>query len=166
MTDETQKKHRFNSIDLVLLLAVIACIAGIIIRSNIRDTVLLSKEEKATATVLIEAILDESAEALHIGDRFQIASNNNEFGTLRSVEISPAKIRFYNNDGTEAVTHYYDRKDALCKIEISGYNTDSGFMINGTSYIGSGSSFVLHSKYIEFQCTVLDVETDTAQKPR
>ena len=161
MNPETQKKHRFNIIDLVLILAVLACAAGMIIRSNVRETVLLNNEEKASVTILIEALLDDSTLAMHEGDTFYFSSNDETFGTMKTMELSPAKLRFFNSDGTVTITHYENRKDAVCTFEVSGFNTDTGFMINGNTFMGCGGTFNLHSKYIELQCTVLDVVPQT-----
>ena len=158
MNPEIKKKHRFNIIDLVLVLAVLACAAGIFIRSNLHETVLIRNEQKVNITILTEALLDESAEALHVNDSFRFSSNSEEFGSLRDLELSPAKLRFFNDDGTVTITHYYDRKDAVCTFEATGYDTENGFMVNGNTFVGCGSTFNLRSKFIEIQCTVLDIQ--------
>ena len=158
MNPEIKKKHRINIIDLVLILAVLACAAGIFIRSNLHETVLIRNEQKVRVTILSEALLTESTESMHLNDSFHFSSNNEVFGDLLNLELSPAKLRFFNNDGTVTITHYEDRKDAVCTFEATGYDTENGFMINGNTFVGCGSTFNLRSKFIEIQCTVLDIQ--------
>ena len=158
MNPEIKKKHRINIIDLVLILAVLACAAGIFIRSNLHETVLIRNEQKVRVTILSEALLTESTESMHLNDSFRFSSNNEVFGDLLDLELSPAKLRFFNNDGTVTITHYEDRKDAVCTFEATGYDTENGFMINGNTFVGCGSTFNLRSKFIEIQCTVLDIQ--------
>lgn len=158
MNPEIKKKHRINIIDLVLVLALLACAAGIFIRSNLHESVLIRNEQKVNITILSEALLNESTEAMHLNDSFRFSSNSEVFGSLRALELSPAKLRFFNNDGTVTITHYEDRMDAVCTFEAAGYNTENGFMINGNTFVGCGSTFNLRSKFIEIQCTVLDIQ--------
>lgn len=161
MNPEIKKKHHINIIDLVLVLALIACAAGVFIRSNLHETVLIHNEQKVNVTILSEALLDESTEAFHLNDVFRFTTNNEDFGILRNMEFSPAKLRFFNDDGTITITHYYDRKDAVFVFEATGYDTDNGFMINGNTFVGCGSTFNLQSKFIEMQCTVLDIQSQS-----
>lgn len=153
------KKHRFNIIDFVLIVAVLACVIGIAIRYNLSIS-LLHGNDTAYLTVKIDALRTEYMDSLQTGDAFYYQSTGNPLGTLVSIETSPAKIRFVNSDGTITVSHYEDRVDVVCKIEASGYHTENGFMIDGRTYIGSGSDILVRSRNLETQMLVLQVEVE------
>ena len=156
---DKQKKHRFNIVDFVLVVAVAACIVGVVVRSNLRGN-LHQSTDTAEVTILVEGLLETSSDALKTGDIFYNSVTDKEFGELLSVEKAPAKIRFINTDGTVSYTVYKDRVDVTMKVKISGYDTENGFMLGGTTYIGCGSNFQISSRHIETQCTVLDIVTD------
>ncbi len=156
MAAEKQKKHRFNIIDFVLLIAVLACVVGIALRYNLNETINRTTDT-AEVDIIIERLLNTSADALHVGDTLYTPNNDAVFGEILSIETKPAVIRYSNNDGTITYTTYEDRVDVTLRIHIEGYNTENGFMIGGVTYIGNGSTFPLASPYIETQCTVLNV---------
>lgn len=159
MAVDKQKKHRFNIVDFVLVIAVAACIVGAAVRYNLRGN-LHQSTDTAEVTVLVEGLLETSSDALVPGDMFYNSVTDKKFGELISFEKVPARIRFINTDGTVSYTVYQDRVDVTMKLKVSGYDTENGFMLDGTTYIGCGSNFQISSRHIETQCTVLDIITD------
>ena len=157
MAAETQKKHRFNVVDFVLIIAVLACCVSIVIRYHLH-TDLLRDTDTARITVRIESLLNDSVNAMQAGDQFYNTVTEKEFGTLVSVDATPAKTRGENTDGSIQIVYYENRSDLVCVFEISGYQTENGFMMGGTTFIGCGSTFNINSRKIATLCTVLDIE--------
>ncbi|MBO5648775.1 MAG: DUF4330 domain-containing protein [Clostridia bacterium] len=158
MKNNTQKKHRFNIIDFVLIVTVLACIVGIAVRYNLRST-LTKESDTATVTVVIHKLLEENADHLVVGDTYFYQTTEKTFGTLKSVKTSPAKLRLVDQSGTVSIVHHPDRVDAVCTLEVRGYySEESGFMIGGTTYIGCGSNILVRSQNLETEWLVLDIE--------
>ena len=157
MKHTTAKKYRFNIVDFVLIVAVLACVIGIAIRYNLHSS-LMQGSSTATVTVMIEGLLEDNTDTLLVGDTFYYQKTGNRFGTLVSTETRPAKIRFVNADGTYSTANYVDRVDVICQIEVEGYNSADGFMIGGSTYVGCGSDVLVRSRNLETQWIVLDIE--------
>lgn len=157
MKHTTAKKHRFNIVDFVLIIATLACVIGIAIRYNLHSS-LMQGSSTATVTVMIEGLLEDNTDTLFEGDTFYYQKTGNRFGTLLSWETRPAKIRFVNADGTYSTTNYIDRVDVICQLEVEGYNSEDGFMIGGSTYVGCGSDILVRSRNLETQWIVLDIE--------
>ena len=157
MKHNTQKKHRFNIVDFVLIITVIACVAGIAIRYNLRLS-LLQDNDTATVTILIKELLEDNESYLVEGDKYYYQKTGKPFGTLTGYTTEPAKIRFVNADGTYSTVRYIDRVDAVCTIEVEGYHSDDGFMIDGSTHVGCGAELLIRSKNLETVATVLDIE--------
>ncbi|MBO4229361.1 MAG: DUF4330 domain-containing protein [Clostridia bacterium] len=149
--------HRFNVIDVILLIAILAGIAGIVLRAGLNGTDPSKAESKARITILVESLLDESAGYLHEGDRFFFSGDNQLLGTVQSITQTPAEARVIDAEGKAVIVHYENRKDVRLILEISGLPTESGFLINGNNYLGVGSTYQIYSKYTEIQCTVLSL---------
>ena len=157
-TQMQTKKHHFNIIDFVIIIAILACIIGIAIRYNL-GTSLLHGSDTAYITVKIDGLRTDYLDFLQEGDMFYYQKTGNTVGKLISYQASPAKIRFVNHDGTITVSHYEDRVDVVCKLELEGYLSSNGFMIDGSTYIGAGSNILVRSRNLETQFLVLDIET-------
>ena len=166
MKKNTEKKNRFNIIDFMLIVTVVACIIGITVRYNLRETIIKqSDSDTATVTVMIRGLLKSNVDQLIVGDEFYNQRNGELMGTMTDVQIQPAKIRNLRHDGTIAITEYVDRIDAICTIEMEGNNKDlEGFVIGGTTYIGCGSSFLVRSVNLETEWLVVDIEVHENDK--
>ncbi len=153
----TAKKNRFNIIDFFLVITVLACVIGIAIRYNLSEN-LVQSHDSATVTVMIRGLLKENADQLVVGDNYFYQTSGKPFGTLTSVSTAPAKNRDYMNNGTISVSEYEARVDAICTLEIEGYHSKDGFLIDGATYVGCGSDILVRSINLETQWIVLDIE--------
>ena len=159
MKKNTEKKNRFNIIDFMLIVAALACIIGITIRYNLKETIVLqSDNDTATVTVMVRGLLKSNVDHLVVDDEFYNQRNGELMGTMTDVQIQPAKIRNLRHDGTIAITEYVDRIDAICTIKMEGNNSEEGFYIGGIDYIGCGSSFLVRSVNLETEWLVVDIE--------
>ena len=159
MKKNTQKTHRFNIIDFMLIVAILACIIGIAVRQNLNETVVESNDT-ATVTVMIRGLLKDNVKQIIEGDEYYNQRSGDLMGVLQSFETKPAKIRTPRLDGTIATTEYVDRTDVICKVKIEGMSTDDGFLMGGSDYIGCGSSFLVRSVNLETEWLVIDIEVD------
>jgi len=165
MKKNTQKTHRFNIIDFVLIVTVLACIIGIFVRHNLKED-FVESTDTATVTVMIRGLLKDNVDHLVVGDEFYSQRNGEKVGVLKAFETKPAKIRTPRMDGTIATTEYIDRTDVMCTIEVEGLSSDEGFMIGGTDYIGCGTSLLVRSLNIETEWLVVDIDVHGVVRER
>ncbi len=154
---KVQKKHRFNIVDLVLIVTLIAAVAGIAIRYNLASSIGRA-EDTALVTVVVRDLKKDFVSAVVEGDTYYYQQSGNPFGVLKQFETKPAKGEYTALDGTAGRAEYANRVDVYAKIEISGYHTDGGFMVGGTSYVGCGSSVLIRSPHLETEFLVLDIQ--------
>lgn len=159
MNKKTQNTNRFNIIDFMLIVALLACIIGITARTNLRESIVQSNDT-ATVTVMIRGLLKDSVKQLVVGDEYFDQRSGESIGYLQSFEAKPSKIHTPRLDGTIATTESTDRADVICKVKIEGLASDTGFHVDGIRYIGSGSSFIVRSKNLETEWLVVDIEVN------
>ncbi|MBR5871806.1 MAG: DUF4330 domain-containing protein [Clostridia bacterium] len=159
MKNNAQKPNRFNIIDFMLIVTVLACLIGIAMRTNIKETVIESNDT-ATVTVMVRGLLNDNVKYIAVGDEYFNQNSGQSIGVLQSVESSAAKIRTPRYDGTIAVTDSVDRSDVICKVKVKGLSTSDGFLIDGTAFIGSGSKFSVRSVNLQTEWLVVDIEVD------
>ena len=77
------KKFKFNILDVVIVIVVVACIAGIALRYNLADKIGLTKNQEAVVTFLAPNVrTDVARESFVDGDMYYCKKFNGNFGEL------------------------------------------------------------------------------------
>lgn len=163
--DKKQKKPgargRFNIIDLVLLIALLACIAGIYLRYA-ADRDLGSKQELDSYTLSFEVqnIRYTSADAFQADDAVYLRTDDTKIGTLLSLDsASPTEYLFFDLGGNVKQTYYPEntRIDVTGRILAEGRMTENGFMLNGNVFLAPGRSYPIMTPHIDVNITITDI---------
>ena len=178
-----KKKIRFNIIDIIIIVAVVACVAGIILRvvltdnfkstDNMKEYIMTFNANGLSYAQLIgiEQALDENKTG---GNFVSFADKNESFGTLYSITESELlyieshngdKIYFEigenevsvvgNDDSWKEDSVWYIKGAIICKGE---YVSGKGFMLNRDTYLAANSTVDVTTKYSEFTIKVLDIK--------
>ncbi len=140
-----ENKTRFNMIDLIIVLIIIACIIGTVFRGTILDRLSFSSSaDRVKVSFTAENLTYEDVSALRVSDTLYLSEKS--FGTLTSMSYVKQTVVVPSQDRlsfTEALdpTHY----TLTGEIEISGKNTDKGFFFDSDIHIGVGKVLNLKS---------------------
>lgn len=138
----TAKRIRFSVADFVIILMIVACVIGIAMRYDIAEkffskTKTIDTEVTFSVTSATENTLGAfTAEAEFMyGDKV--------FGKLTEFE-SDTSVQYYENSSgvltARTVEGLYDISGTfICSL----VNSDSGYLLDGTTYIAAGSTFTL-----------------------
>lgn len=152
-------KSKFNVIDFFIIVAVIGCIIGVVLRYDLASKIGLSgNKDEVEISFLVIGLREGSTEALIEGDTLYWQQNGMEIGKLLSKTISQTE-HFVLNDEYEYQKQYNDlRYDVRGVISAKGSMTDSGFMLNGTQFIAPGKDLTIQTKNITTTITVTEVK--------
>ena len=140
-----ENKTRFNMIDLIIVLIIIACIIGTVFRGTILDRLSFSSSaDSVKVSFTAENLTYEDISVLNTNDTLYLSEKS--FGTLTSMSYVKQTIVVPSQDQlsfTEALdpTHY----TLTGEIEVSGKNTDKGFFFDSDIHIGVGKVLNLES---------------------
>ncbi|MBQ7820687.1 MAG: DUF4330 family protein [Clostridia bacterium] len=155
-------KLRFNGIDLMIIILIVGCIAGLALRYQLINVIRADSDSKsAKVSFYLSNIRSTSEDYFNEGDRFYIAGENEEFGTLESGFVfEPAAEYHMKNDGVYVKTSSVNgRSDMYGSVKAKGLFTEDGeFLLNGTKYIAPGSELSLYSGNIEITVMLTNVE--------
>ncbi len=161
MTSENRKNKKISVsvIDVMIVLAVIACIAGVFVHYRVYEkTHEVTTDDVCTVSVLIEGASLELGDKISSGDQIFVETNGESFGKVVEANKNSATV-YYENLNGEIVEKIDDNiLDIVIKIEVSGSLTESGFLANGKEYIAAGKEMALYSKDFSENCLVIDVE--------
>lgn len=188
--NRTQKKFRFTVFDLLIILLIIACVAGIIVRHTI-----LERLENATAyqtyyiyfeaasvsydaTVALESTHDETSGEnwIYLSDGVTKVGNmtKGELSSSENLSVTPSDVYIKGADGKTVRAQYadiekdkasikYDVKDILVICEGFVSSESGNFLLNGKTHIAPGTVLDVQTKYGDFSLKVASIEPITAE---
>ena len=179
---EKKKKTRFNIVDIIIIVAVIACIGGIVLRvvltdrfqaNNVKDYIVTFKADGLSYAQLlgIEKALDESEsggnfvsfadKSVKIGNLYGITDSEllyveSHNGERITFEIGEDELNtFEGDDSWKDDSVWYIKGTMICSGE---YSEDKGFLLGGNTYMAANQMFDVTTKYTEFTIKILGIE--------
>lgn len=152
------KKRRFNVIDLLIVLVLLAVIATTVIRAVTKSSAnkrSLPELKSAEISFLIEGLDVSRTDYIVIGDTVRI--DDTVVGTVKSFDIQRAALLSEDGEG-KAVTVYSDTAfDIRGVISAEGCTEESGFLLNGTIPLAPGQTLTVRGTDISFTLLVTDI---------
>ena len=164
----TKEKKRLGTLDIFIILALVAVIACVVIRYVLIDSSDVSDKVELDEYVVsfrVEGIKDSSANKYMMpGSKFYIKDTNVYFGELlEGLTISDAEEYYEMQNGeiviaeNNAVGDLY-RVDVEAKLLAKGKADANGrFLLGGNTYIGVNKKFTLYSKYLLINVLITDI---------
>ena len=170
-------KPTFNVIDVLIIVVVIACVAGVALRYTVLNENWNQKNDEvyyitcradslaySAYSTLLASSSEQNDNWIYLDDgitRLGTVSVSNS-GTLAGV---PETLKFKLSDGSEITASYAGDESEndvtwtlTGKIRCNGsVSQDGGFLLNGKRYIGVNEKLSVYSKYCDFDLTVTGI---------
>ena len=156
------KKIRFNSIDFLIIIAIIAAIFTVVYRSGLKNSIdAIRSNDTIVYTLRINNVQRESFDLLELEDKMFSKSDDKNLGTIVSKEFKPAETHIELNNGKIVKTYIPNRIDIYLTVEAIGRVTDEGCMIGGNYFIASGKYISAYTPKVSFNFEVIDAQNST-----
>lgn len=159
-----KKSPRFvlNVVDLVLIIAVLACVVGVYLRYNLSENLGVRQElSDYVLSFKIENVRFTSGDAFPEGDMVFLAeTNDQELGTILAIDsTAPSEVVFTDKEGDYRILYYPEdtRIDLTGRILSSGVMTERGYMLGGNTYLAPGQSYAVETPRIYVEITITDI---------
>ena len=170
-------KPTFNVIDVLIIVVVIACVAGVALRYTVLNENWNQKNDEvyyitfradplsySAYSTLLASSSEQNDNWIYLDDgitRLGTVSVSNS-GTLAGV---PETLKFKLSDGSEITASYAGDESEndvtwtlTGKIRCNGsVSQDGGFLLNGKRYIGVNEKLSVYSKYCDFDLTITGI---------
>ena len=180
-TNNQEKKNtesarfRFNVIDAIIILMVIVCIGGVVLRYTVLDKVNIGGEVKEyyiTFTVSnisysqLQHIIQAKDEAESNDNWVYLSDGTTKLGSLTAVGEQNKESFVYKDENgkTESIVYSDSELDENVpwsmtgKILCSGrYSKNGGFLLNGNKFISPNSELDVYMKYCDFTLKIVDI---------
>lgn len=159
---EKTKKFRFNIIDAVIIITVIAVIAGLVLRAGLSGQINAEKQEAKITFIATNIHSEIAASTLLDGDEFYSETYECKFGTIcdrDKFEITPAEQHNESASGELVVSTLEHRSDVRGYLTAEGYfDEDNGFLLGGKNQIFPGGNYEIYSQNRRLYILIVDIE--------
>jgi len=166
-----EKKRRIGSLDVFIIIAVLACAVCLFLRMNAQsdDVKTLSEKKQETYTVelLVKNIRVSSVKYLAQGEKFYLEkwTSRAPLGEIISAQSGDAQTYYSDLDGkvllvpNQSINEQTKRSDVTLTIEVSGlWDGEGNFLLGGTDRLSVNKEITIVNKYITVYGTILSIK--------
>ena len=158
---EKKSKHRFNAIDVFIILLVILCVVGVYFRGEIAKKIGIEKKvEEYQISFKVSEIRYTSSQYFYAGNNVYLNDGNILVGTIEgNCIVLPAEVYVDGPDGSPILSNY--PKDTYVDItgiiKCEGLEKSKRFYLNGTYSLSPGSTLTVHTETVDFVMTITEI---------
>jgi len=157
MENNTKKKFRFNLIDFLIVIAIIAVIVVIAFRSGIvKDFTSTAKGKTIVYEIKVGDVQEESFDYIDVGDKIYNNETDACVGTVTEKRKEPSEIYVVTSNGEIVKTVQPGRADIYLTVEAKGTVDDGGCKVDGKFFVASGKQFSCYTDDLYFNVEIRD----------
>ena len=154
-------KLRFNIIDLLIVVIVLGCIAGAVIRYNVIDRIVLdTTRDEVKISFMVSGVTPQIAGAIVDGEEFYVVGSDYTIGVLTEHNISNALIVEANDNGQPVESFDDTLRDVRGSFRSHGVVREDGFFLGGTMFLAPGKTLIAESKSVRFSLIITEISHD------
>jgi hypothetical protein len=146
---------KVNLIDFTLIMGVVIAIAlAFVVLTKQGKVVTVPENKTIQYTMLVKAIRPEVARYIKTGDIVKKQLTKNPIGTVKNIDVKPARVIIDTEDGRRVVTTSPVEVDALITIETKG-RTGADIISTGNEVLNVGDRFNIVTKWFLGDAVIL-----------
>ena len=154
-----KKKLRFNIIDFLIIVAIVAVVVVFAVRGGIIKKI-SSYNTTITYTVKVFDVQKGSFDLVNVGDSLYFDEDDRRIGKVVDKSFSESVDYAVLSDGTiKKVKNVEDRIDMYITIEADGTFDDDGCMVNGDFFVGKGKKMDCYVDKLFFNAEVIEANS-------
>ncbi len=168
-----ERKTRFNLIDLVIVIVVIACVIGTVFRAAILEKLsFASNNDTVVITFCAENLTAEELAFINRGDEFSL--DGETFGIMgdykspnQDVIVLKTEHKLEENNRIKTEVRFDTATDSNLfrlegTMEIKGHNTESGFFFGSDTHIAVGKVLNLDGEKCSISIVITKISENQA----
>lgn len=153
----SENKNRFNILDIIIIIMLIALITGLFFRNNIKELLNSDKSSEITYVFEIKQLDDVRLSYLKPNTLLSEKDRGSAMGRVASVTSQKSVITEYTADGNVIRIEKDELFDVTVKAVASGFKSDTGVFLNGDVSIIPGKSYSIITSIAVYEITILSV---------
>lgn len=157
-------KGKFNIIDLLVILLLIAVIAGIAVRYGSSVTTAVQSDEEFEYVVKVESVRYFTIDALEKKGKVTDKNSTLDLGEITDVTVEPTEYRSTTADGRIVFAEQPERYTAYVTIRTRGKESDNSYITADSNELSVGRTTEIFSKYVHTSGTIMSVDKLTGEQ--
>lgn len=166
MNDERKKnimdkngkiKGKFNIIDLIVIILLVAVAAGICVRYGSSVTTAVKSDEEFEYVVKVDSVRDFTIEALEKKGKVTDKNSTLDLGEIVDVRVEPTEYRSTTADGRIVFAEQPERYTAYVTIRTRGKESDNSYITADSNELSVGRNTEIYSKYVHTSGDIMSV---------
>ncbi|HAN20271.1 MAG: hypothetical protein A2Y15_07915 [Clostridiales bacterium GWF2_36_10] len=153
-----EKRIRFNILDIIIIVLLIALIAGVLFRNNIEELLNPVKSNEIVYTFGIKQVDSIRLSYLTLDTVISEKDSGASMGRIIKVNSERSKVIEYTIDGKEMLIEKDGLFDVTVKAIAGGFKSDTGVFLNGNILIAPGKTYSIFTSTAVFEITILSVD--------
>ncbi len=157
---EKQKKWRFNIIDVLFLLVVLAGLLFVVLRLGGFDVVARltgAASEPYVVTFIAVEVPDYAAERIQAGDKVTDDNLSVNLGTVLDVQVGPAQVSTADAQGKLVISEEEGFSSVELSCQTAATDNGSGVTVDGLD-LGVGHTMVVRAGDAKMYMVVCDIQ--------
>jgi len=151
-------KLHFNIIDLLIILIVLGCLAGVVIRYNVIDRLVLdTRRDEVKISFMVAGITPQIANSINDGEEFFVVESGESIGSLAEHSVTNATIVEANDSGIPVKSIDDTLRDVRGVFTSYGRVRDDGFFLGGTMFLAPGKTLTVESRSVRFSVIITEI---------
>ena len=153
-----KRKVRFNFVDFLIIIAVLAALFSIMFRNTLLKMIgNVVYTQDAVITVRFEGLTNEQADAVSEGDVLRLSGE--KLGEISSVTRIASTETILAGGEDRAFIRVSDERhsDLVCTVNVRGVYNDDGFYLFGEQYLGVGKELSVSSEIYKYTVLVVSI---------
>lgn len=157
----TEKKPtgvRFNLFDVILILVIVSCIAGLAFHMYYTKDLAEDYTETATIAISISDVSEQTAIAFCVnGAPIYSQETDTKIGVLDTTEYGPLVLDLETEQGILVKATHPEKKSIRATATFIGTWTEDGFLIDGTKLATIGTTLKIYTGGAVCTITITDI---------
>ncbi len=152
-------KHRFNFIDVLIIIAILA-LSAVLVKIFIIDEQNEVREKNAQIQYVLctDSLSEEMSDNVTIGDSVFDYSSGKEIGKVTACDVRNATYTGTSADGTPVISEIVGKKVLYITVETTATVYDDGYLVGGVPIRAEKYFEIMFPKlYCEASCISIEV---------
>ena len=158
MNKDGKIKGKFNIIDLLAIILVIAVAVGIVVRFKSTVTTAVKSDEGFIYTVKVSGVKDYTVDALEKKGKVTDKKSEIDLGEITDVITEPAATQRERADGKIVNAEQPERYDVIVTIKTRGKEAENSYITADSNELSVGRTTDIYTKYVHTTGKIMSVK--------
>lgn len=152
-------RKRFNIIDFAVIIIILGCIAGLIVRYNLIERVVNAVDnDPVSVNFIAKELSPEIAGVVKNGQEYYLCDSDTYLGKINHIKVSDGRTVYADESGQAVFGTDPTVKELRGNFTLKGAKTEKGFLLDGVEYLAPGKELVIQCDEVILSVIITEIK--------